>query len=97
VPEKERSRNQSESQEELTHTVSVHGKTSRVDLPKGATLKDLLDKFKKQNPDRNMSAVVNVIVDGVPIEVKNGELTHNPVLSESAVVSLVGNITGGRV
>lgn len=97
MPEKEREKSKSPSEEQLTHVVQVMGETFRISLPKGSTLKDLLEKFKKDNPSKSLETVANVIVNNVPIEVKKGELTYNPVLSQASAVTLVANITGGLI
>lgn len=96
MPEKEREKSKSSGEEQLTHVVQVMGETFRMTMPKGSTLKDLLDKFKKEHPSKSLESVANVIVNNVPIEIKKGELTYNPVLSQASAVTLVANITGGQ-
>jgi len=95
MAEKERQRAKSQSSEEVTHVVSVMGDTFRVSLPKGATLKDLLAKFKAEHSNKNLENISTIMVNGVPVEVKKGEPTYNPVLTEGAVVQLLANFTGG--
>jgi len=95
--EKEKDKSESEGKKQITHKITVMNDTLEVTAPKGTSLQDLLKQFFEEHPDKNLSfADLTIVYNGIPIEVRNGHLTQNPILLEGSIIGLFGRFKGGN-
>ena len=93
--ERERSREEEDSKDQLEHTVTVGGKPHKVRLKMGAHLSDLLKKFQSEHPGVTLAGM-DIMCNSKIINHENGNLKEDPVLAVASTVTIAGTISGGR-
>lgn len=98
----EKEREKQSSEEQINPTVQIIGKNKKVKLAKGKRLSDLIaatkSQFKEELKGFPFNNSTSIVLNGKVIKMdKDGELEENPVITESSILSLMPQITGGAL
>jgi len=99
--ERESQKENTDSKKTIEHTAGVMADWFKINLPFGARLSDLIEKFKEEAAKKGLN--VNIYEYLVRLNDKDlefdedGKLKEDPVLTEASVLSLVvKKLTGGN-
>lgn len=80
-------------EKKINHDVTIMGTPFRVESEKGEKLSEFLERFAK---DKNIQLHnFSIMLNGKMVKEQGTELSDDPVLIESVVVSLLQKIAGG--